>query len=244
MKKSILSILLLTLPFTITNAQVIKGEQRVVLGKACTAITVQQDSGDHYEFCMTPIASKDITTHKEPATIKKYMLLTGNNLSAEHHGATGNLAFVFEEVTPVEGDIITSSELFDIPLGEFGKAPTEFQFKDIGRGNFGYLIESETNYQGNESGGINIVGEYDGKIFLDYIPTHTDNSGYMEDENLAEIITYKIEFLKDGGEKVYPVKITLNGKYRDIEYSDQAFIFKLDEATGKYMKPENYPALI
>lgn len=243
-KTSILAAsLLFLLPATLIHAQVTKGEQKVVLGKSCQMVTIKQKTGEDNEYCMTPVSSKDISTKKDPVTIKRYQLLSGDNLTAGHHNAPGNIAFTFEETSTPDIKVLASGELFDIPLGEFGKAPTDFQFKDIGKGNFGYVIESGYNVQGNESGGINIVGEYEGNLFLDYIPTFADDFGNVGDEALAETITYEMKFIKEGGEKVYPIEITLDGKYDGKDYQKTPFIFEFDEATNRYVKPEDYPAL-
>lgn len=246
-QKSLLTTaLLVVLPFSamnMVNAQVTKGEQKVILGKTCTMLTIKQKTGEDNDYCMTPVSAQEITTQKDPVTIKKYQLLSGDNLTAGHHNAPGNITFIFEEVSTPEGEILNEGELFDIPLGEFGKAPTNIQFKDIGKGNFGYVIESGYNVQGIESGGINIIGEYDGTIFLDYIPTFADDFGYVGDEALAETITYEMQFIKDGGEKIYPIEITLDGKYDGRTYQKKAFLFQFDESLNRYVTPEGYPAL-
>lgn len=243
-KPSILTAaLLLILPLSLVNAQVTKGEQTIVLGKSCQMITIKQKTGEDNEYCMTPVSTKEIATKQDPETLKKYQLLSGDNLTAEHHNAPGNIAFIFEERSIPQDEVMTSRELLDIPLGEFGKAPTDFQFKDIGKGNFGYIIESGYNVQGIETGGITIIGEYAGTVLVDYIPTFADDFGYIGDETLAETITYEMKFIKEGGEKVYPIEITLDGKYDGKNYQKTPFIFEFDEATNRYIKPEGYPAL-
>ena len=245
MKRHLLSLCLITLPFTAMSEDIItKGETKEIIGKTCSVITITQKAGEAYEYCMTPIANKEIITKKTPATKKEYQLLTSNNFTADHHGATGNMAFTFQEVSMDESDVLAEGEIFNIQLGEFGKAPSDFQFRDLGKGNFGYIIQSGHNYQGIESGGINIVGEYDGTLFLDYIPTHTNDNGYVGDEALAEAITYELNFIKENNEAIYPIEIILNGKYKGKTYDNEAFIFTFDQGAGKYVKPADYPELI
>lgn len=242
MIKHILSLCLITLPFTAMSEGIVtKGDSKQIIGKTCTSITITQKTGDTYEYCMTPIANKEIISKQTPATKKVYQLLTSNNFTTEHQGATGNMAFIFQEVSIDNNEVLSEDEFFNIQLGEFGKAPSDFQFRDLGKGNFGYIIESDYNDQGIKSGGINIVGEYDGKLFKDYIPTHADNYGYVGDKALAETITYKMVFIKDKEETVYPIEIILNGQYKENTYDNQSFIFNFDLNAGQYIKPEGYP---
>ena len=245
-KTVILSLLapLLFLSASFADSLITQGEPQIQNGKICVEFSIKKQGFESNDFCMRQVAEKEVSLAASPNFVKRYYLLTGDNLTEEHHSATGNIGFSVIKLGPSKTDPLdkhAEDERFDISLGFFGKAPSEFMFKNIGPDNHAFLTESMTSYQGMESGGINIIGENDTKIFTRYIPTMSSDLGYVGDEAIAEIITYTLHFIKDSAAAVYPLQITLNGTLDGITYQQKPYIFHFDETTNNYITPKNYP---
>lgn len=244
MNRPFITLLLSILPFPVTFAgDITIGETQITQNEACLQLLIEDNYGDQQEFCMENIDQQVLTTDKMPATEKQIMLFASDNQTTEHHSATGNIGFAVQEYLPDVEGFLLDENLLDIPIGAFGKAPTEFEFHEIGDNNFGYIVETSNNYQGVESGGIYIIGENDGEIFHQYIPTHADDFGYHGDAEAAETITYTMEIVDDEESAIFPILITLNGKYDGKEYQNRDFLLVFDEKKQKYITPDNYPAL-
>lgn len=244
MNRPFITLLLSILPFPVTFAgEITLGETQIINNQPCIQLLIEKNHGERQEFCMTSIDQQTLKTDKMPETQKHITLLASDNQTTDHHGATGNLGFSVQEFHSDETQYIVNENLLNIPIGSFGKAPEEFEFYEIGDNNFGYIVETSNNYQGVESGGIHIIGENNGEIFHQYIPTHADDFGYHGDEEIAETISYTMAFQDDQESAIFPILITLNGKYDGKEYQNRDFLLVFDEEKQKYIKPDNYPAL-
>lgn len=244
MNRPFLTLMLSILPFPVTFADPHAIDPTMIAqSQSCTPVSIKGSQNDPQTFCMLRL-DQQIFPIKNAQFEKKISLFAGDNLTTEHHSATGYIGFSSREYDPKDPKKLLHEAYLNIPLGSFGKAPTQFSYHEMGHNNFGYIIESSTNYQGIESGGIHIIAEHNGKAFHQYIPTFADDFGYHGDETIAETITYTIKVQDSDNTNIYPLEITLNGKYEDVEYSQEKFIWIFDETTGQYLKPDNYPSLI
>lgn len=244
MNRPFLALLLSILPFPVTFADPRAMEPLTIIdNSSCKPITIHNAQNESEKYCMSRIDQQIFKidhTHE-----KKVSLFAGDNLTTDHHSATGYIGFSSREYDPKSPKELLHETYLNIPIGSFGKAPTTFSQHEIGKNSVGYILETATNYQGIESGGIHIIAENSGKAFHQYIPTFADDFGYHGDETIAETITYTISVqAHNSSEAIYPLQITLNGKYEGVEYIQEKFIWIFDEKTQSYIKPTHYPALI
>lgn len=247
MNRAFITLLLCTVPFpaTLLADDFSPSNNQIINHIPCKQLQINQKNGDHHLFCMSKVDQKTRKTDKTPMTAKQYSLFSSDNLTTNHHGATGNIGFAVIEYRPSDKQTLIHKEALNIPLGSFGKAPTEFSFHQIGINNFGYILQTTSHYQGIESGGVQIIGENNGQIFYQYIPTFSDDFGAHGDEKIAKTITYTINIQdQEPVTNIFPLKIILNGKYEGVEYHQQEFLLYFDEAQQQYIKPDNYPALL
>lgn len=246
MNRPFITLLLCIIPFPVTLLadDLSTNNTQIINQKPCKRLQINQKNGEKHTFCMTKVDQEIRQSGQDSKTMKQFSLFTSDNQTANHHGAKGNIGFAVIEYIPNRKQTLIHEEVFNIPLGSFGKAPTEFSFQQFGMNNYGYIIENSINYQGVESGGIQIIGENNGQIFQQYIPTFFDDFSYHGDQSIAETLTYtlSIEDHKTTN-KMFPIKITLNGKYEGVEYHQQTFLFHFDEKQHQYIKPDNYPTL-
>lgn len=245
MNRPFITLLLCILPFPVTllAEDFSKNRLQPPPHESCKPLQVAQKTGEKHLFCMAKIDQKTRKTDQNPVTAKQLSLFAGDNRTTHQHHAPGNLGFTVIEYRPSDKQALIHEAFFNIPLGTFGKAPTEFTFHKLGDNNFGYILETKTNNQGIESGGIQIIGENGGKIFHQYIPTFASDFGDNADKGIAEKITYTLNILEDSAQPIFPMTITLNGQYQGIEYREQTFLLTFDVAQQKYIQPDNYPAL-
>lgn len=242
MKKYAILGLMLAMSFASAKTDVMKEAYKEYSeSEMCYFATKETESGTS-QYCVSLYATENVPNEVKEGHSKTYYLAVGDNFETAHV-LQGNIGLIIEDNSEgFEGKVI-AQELF-IDAGSSGHAPVDYQFHKIGFNSYGFVTETGYTGQGISMGGMMIVGDHNGKIFDAYIPTFYDDSGHYaggDHEVLSDIIEGSYEFMPNNQQKMYDIKITLNGRYIGTEYNDQSFIMIFDEQMQQYNIPADYP---
>lgn len=242
MKKYAILGLMLAMPLATAKTDVMKEAYKEYSeSEMCYFATKETESGIS-QYCVSLYANEAVPNEAQEGHYKTYYLAVGDNFE-KAHVLQGNIGLIIEDNGKGFESKVIAQELF-IDAGSSGYAPTDYQFQKIGFNSYGFVAETGYMGQGVSQGGIMIVGDHNGKIFDSYIPTFYDDSSHYaggDHEELSESIEGSYELIPNDQQKMYDIKVTLNGYYIGTEFKDQSFVMTFDEQMQQYNIPADYP---
>lgn len=232
-------LMMLSMPLTLANQNIMKDAYRNYDDQLGCYIGINKIQHGIDKFCMVLKAHETVPNEDVKGQYKTYYLATGDNIETSHV-SEGNIGLVIEDNGEGQESRIIAEKKF-IGAGSSGYAPTDYTFHKIGVNSYAFFTETGYTTQGITSGGLLIVGDDNGKIFTDYIPTFYDDSGHVAEDGDMAVIDAKYIVLPDNENKMYPIKITMNGNYQGKAYDNKSYFLNFNGKTNRYILPANYP---
>ncbi|OCW56744.1 hypothetical protein [Hoeflea olei] len=168
----------------------------------CWKGTVKQDT-----LCMRPHVLASVMVDGKP---RHFVVMSGyapgpDGARPDCHACGGKLGLVVLAPAGERLALVARNDLAT-DAGSWGSTPPEeaFRLVELGKGNYGWLMESAYTGQGYTEGGVSIFGVIGDRVFdLGFIGTYADNGGTCGD-GMGACYTHSYEILADPASSAEP----------------------------------------